>query len=381
MIYLDNAATTWPKPLAVRRAVGEAFEKFGANPGRGGHSMAIETAKQVYLCRETAADMFGLDDPSQVVFTSNCTMALNFLIKGLLKTGDHVVVSDMEHNSVIRPLEAMAERGVTYSKAVVYPENKQKTVESFQKCINFHTRLILCTHASNVFGTILPIREIGALAHKNDLLFAVDAAQSAGILPLNMQQDNIDFLCMPGHKGLYGPMGTGMFLCRDKMLLATLVEGGTGSSSLMSVQPSEWPERFESGTINVPGICGLYAGMQWVKQHGIDSIRHHETSCMQQFYENICSSDRIHLYTPAPKSAVTVPLLSFNVVGLPSEETALRLSQYGIAVRAGLHCAPVAHKHANTLPEGTVRVAPSMFTDKKQMEITYKILMKISIKP
>lgn len=381
MIYLDNAATTWPKPMCVRTAVNEAIGRFGANPGRGGHSMAMETAAQVYACRETAAELFGLDDPSRVVFTSNCTMALNTVIKGVLSDGGHAVVSDMEHNSVIRPLEVLATRGVSYSKATVFPHDPQRTVESFRHLIGPRTRLIVCMHASNVFGTILPIRAIGALAHAKGIPFAVDAAQSAGILPIHMERDNIDYLCMPGHKGLYGPMGTGMLLCRNRRALNTLIEGGTGSSSLLPTQPEDLPDRFESGTLNVPGICGLHAGMKWLKSTGIHTVSQHEMHLMQRFYDRLANDDRIVLYTPRPEPSQTVPLLSLNVAGLPSEETAARLGGIGIAVRAGLHCAPCAHVHAQTLPGGTVRVAPSAFTNEKQMETTCKILMKISRKP
>lgn len=381
MIYLDNAATTWPKPLAVRNAVSRALVSYGANPGRGGHRMAMETAKKVYACRETAAELFGLDDPVRVIFTSNCTMGLNMVIKGVLSNGGHAVISDMEHNSVVRPLEALAKYGVTYDLAKVCEFDNAQTVRNFKQCIRHNTRLILCTHASNVFGNVLPIREIGELAHQANILFAVDAAQSAGLLPINMKRDNIDFLCMPGHKGLYGPMGTGMLLCQNAYPLHTLLEGGTGSRSLEILQPDELPDRLESGTVNVPGICGLHAGMLWVKQCGVSALAQQESELMQRFYCRVKNLSFLTLYTNEKLLKESVPLVSLNVQRKESEEIAELLSEEGIAVRAGLHCAPAAHRHRNTLPNGTVRIAPSAFTTSVDMENLCKILIKISRKP
>lgn len=381
MIYLDNAATTWPKPLAVRNAVSRALVSYGANPGRGGHRMAMETAKKVYACRETAAELFGLDDPVRVIFTSNCTMGLNMVIKGVLSNGGHAVISDMEHNSVVRPLEALAKYGVTYDQAKVCEFDNAQTVRNFKQCIRHNTRLILCTHASNVFGNVLPIREIGEVAHQANILFAVDAAQSAGLLPINMKRDNIDFLCMPGHKGLYGPMGTGMLLCQSAYPLHTLLEGGTGSRSLEILQPDELPDRLESGTVNVPGICGLHAGMLWVKQCGVSALAQQESELMQRFYCRVKNLSFLKLYTNEKLLKESVPLVSLNVQRKESEEIAELLSEEGIAVRAGLHCAPAAHRHRNTLPNGTVRIAPSAFTTSADMENLCKILIKISRKP
>lgn len=381
MIYLDNAATTWPKPPCVLSATARALQYFGANPGRGGHTMAMETAQQVFACRESLADLFGLDDPTHVIFTANCTMALNIVIKGLLSRGGHAVISDLEHNAVIRPLEALKTQGVTYSMARVYEGDTAKTVESFRKAIRGDTRLILCMHASNVCGTILPIRAIGNLAQQYGIPFAVDAAQTAGILPIHMEEDCIDFLCMPGHKGLYGPMGTGVLLCRNTPLPNTFMEGGTGSVSLSAQQPTDLPDRFESGTLNVAGICGLHAGVAWVKQLGVDRIRQHETRLLTQLYDRLLPNKAVTVHSARPNGADTVPILSLNLSGRSSEETAAHLSQAGIAVRAGWHCAPTAHRHLGTVSHGTVRLAPSWFNNSKQMEKTYEILMKISRKP
>lgn len=381
MIYLDNAATTWPKPLCVRETVRQCMELYGANPGRGGHAMGMAASREVYRCRETAASFFHLDNPGHVVFTMNCTMSLNIVIKGLLRYGGHVVVSSLEHNAVLRPLNALSASGRVYSVATVVPGDPEETVRNFHRCITPRTKAILCTHASNVFGFRLPIREIGELAHRMGLLFVVDAAQSAGVLPIDMEADHIDYLCVPGHKGLYGPMGTGMLLCAPDTPLPTFMEGGTGSQSLLLEQPDELPDRFESGTVNTPGICGLRAGMEWVMNKGIDKIGQHEIRLMAALHDRLSEVPGVVLYTPRPRLEETAPVLSLNVGGLSSEETANRLDRMGIAVRPGLHCAPSAHQQMGTLPDGTVRLAPSAFTNEAQIEKTAYILREIARKP
>ncbi len=381
MIYLDNAATTYPKPSCVRYAVAEAFERYGANPGRGGHRMAMETAERLYACRECVADFFALDDPTRVVFTANCTESLNTVLHGVLKAGDHVVVSDMEHNAVMRPLTRLSEQGIQYSQAIVCEYDAQKTVENFKKALQPNTKLILCIHASNVFGTVLPIREIGKLAHRHGILFAVDGAQSGGLLPIDMQQDEIDFLCLPAHKGLYGPMGVGLLLCNSKTALSPLKTGGTGSQSLLLTQPDELPDRLESGTVNVPGICGLHAGLMWLRENGREHILRHERQLMQYLYNALVGCPFVTVYTAPPSRGYTVPMIALNLVGRSSEEVAEDLAKEGVAVRAGLHCAPCAHRHRGTLQSGTVRIAPSAFTKRQDVENLYKILIKIAIKP
>lgn len=380
MIYLDNAATTYPKPPSVRRAVEEAFLRYGANPGRGGHAMAMASAARVYACREALAEFFGLEDPAGVIFTANCTVSLNYVIKGLLGRGGHAVISSCEHNAVVRPLTALAARGVTFTEAAVYPNDAPRTVESFRRAVRPDTRLILCTHASNVGGWRLPIREIGALAYRFGLPFAVDAAQSAGILPIHMVDDNIDFLCMPGHKALYGPMGTGVLLCRGEPRLMTVVEGGTGSASLSPEQPEELPDRFESGTVNVPGICGLHAGLRFVQKHGRGTLAVKETACMRRLYDRLAEVRGVRLHTLYPDLPHTVPMVTLTVEGMPSEKVAAQLASAGIAVRAGLHCAPSAHRLMGTLPQGAVRFCPSAFTTTADVDETAKNLCRIARK-
>lgn len=372
--YLDNAATTWPKPPSVFKAVEKAMTEQGANPGRSGYKMGIAASKAVYECREAAAEFFHIENPANVVFLQNCTLALNIVLKGILKDGGRVVVSDLEHNAVMRPLTALSAAGPVYDTAAVVPGDTQATVEAFRRCIRPETRAIVCLHASNVFGVRLPIREIGALAHQNGLLFIVDAAQSAGVLPIDMHKDNVDYLCVPGHKGLYGPMGTGMLICNREELLPTFIEGGTGSQSLDLAQPEELPDRFESGTVNTPGICGLAAGIAFVKRHGIEEIAQHETQMMARAYLQLYEMKKVRLYTPCPSILYGTPVLAMNIEGLPSEETAQILSQKGIAVRAGLHCAPMAHRHFGTIDSGVVRLAPSAFTSRQDIDYLCRVV-------
>ncbi len=376
MIYLDNAATTYPKPPEVRRAVSDAMVLYGANPGRGGYALSLQTAEQIYACREAAASLFELDNPANVVFTANCTMSLNMVIKGTLRPGDHVVISDLEHNTVIRPLEALKDKNITYTEATVYPNYPSLTVESFCRAIRPNTKLMVCSHASNVLGYRAPTEQLATLAAEKGIAFAVDAAQSGGILPIDMTKNNIDYLCLPGHKGLYGPMGTGLLLCRGERQLATIMEGGSGSQSLLKSQPEELPERLESGTLNVLGICGLCEGIKFVKRHTVEAISNRETVMMQQLYLRLSQIRGIQLYTPYPNLSVCVPLLTFNIKNRESEEVAEFLNSKGIAVRAGLHCAPSAHRRIKTTQSGAVRLCPSVYTTNKDLDYLYKNLME-----
>lgn len=381
MWYWDNAATTWPKPVCVIRAMENAVQRLGANPGRGGHTMSLAAAEEVYRCRETAARLFHVDDPSHVIFTLNCTMALNMALKGILRNGGRAVVSDFEHNAVMRPLHAMSPKRLIYDVAQVFPGDDDRTVEAFHRCIRPDTRVLVCTHASNVFGISLPIRRLGKLAREHGLLFVVDGAQSAGVLPLDMQEDRIDFLCLAGHKALYGPMGTGLLLCGNRYPLPSLLEGGTGTQSLSVEQPWELPEHLESGTVNLPGICGLRAGMEWVEERGVEAIGRQEIHLLGRVYDWLRADPRIRLYTPRPTWGKTAPVLSFNVTGMPSEEIAARLNQQQVAVRAGLQCCPMAHRHFGTIDTGTVRLSPSWHTTEAETEEVCKIIRQSVGKP
>lgn len=379
MVYWDNAATTWPKPSTVRFSACKAFELYGANPGRAGHRMSLETAEQVYACRQAVADFFGLDDPTGVVFTANCTASLNAVISGLMKEGGRVLTSDLEHNAVMRPLAALS---TSYSRydTVSWCADEEELVERFRRAIRPDTRLLVCTHASNVFGVTFPIRRLGELAHRYGLPFCVDAAQTAGVLPIDMERDGIDYLCVAPHKGLYAPMGTGLLLCRERTKIPAFVRGGTGSHSLSLQQPEELPDRLESGTPNVPGICGIRAGVAFVQGKGQAAVYDHEIRCLQAVYDRLKDHPTIRLYTPRPRVGETAPVLSANVDGFTSEQTAALLDAEGIAVRAGWHCAPCAHRHFGTIEQGTVRLAPSAFSTLEEatyiVEVFYKIAQK-----
>lgn len=378
MIYLDNAATTYPKPAPVRQAVTEAMIQYGANSGRSGYAMSMDTAAKIYECREKACRLFHADTPENVVFTLNCTHGLNMAIKGLLRRGDHVVISDLEHNAVVRPLERMAKMGaIRYSVAHAVPCDPERTVRNFESKITPYTRAIICTHASNVFGVVLPIEALGRLAKRRGLLFLVDAAQSAGIFPIDMQAMHIDALCMPGHKGLYGPMGTGMLITSHGKEMRTIIEGGTGSVSSNLEQPDFMPDRFESGTENTCGIIGLSAGLSFVEEQGIDTIAGHKYELMQMLYHGLSENKNVTLYAPEPKPPYIGPLLSFNVEGMPSELVAQKLDEYGICVRAGLHCAPLAHRAFGTSKGGAVRVCPSVFTTAEEINTFLSVTGKI----
>ena len=379
MIYWDNAATTWPKPSTVRFVTCKASELSGANPGRAGHRMSLATAEQVYACREAVANFFGLDDPAGVVFTANCTASLNMVINGLLKDGGRALISDLEHNAVMRPLAALSPRNPRYD-AVPWCADEDELVERFRRAIRPDTKLLVCTHASNVFGVTLPIRRLGELAHRYGLLFCVDAAQTAGVLPIDMEQDHIDYLCVAPHKGLYAPMGTGLLLCREKNLVPAWIRGGTGSHSLSWEQPVDLPDRLESGTPNVTGICGIRAGIQFVRDRGQAALYQHEMRCLQYVYDRVTEHPAIRLYTPRPQMGRMVPVLSLNVGEIPSEQVAAMLDEQGIAVRAGLHCAPTAHRHFGTLEQGTVRLAPSAFSTEEEAENVCKVFLKIAKK-
>ncbi len=367
MIYLDNSATTYPKPPAVREQVQRALRDFGANPGRSGYGMSVRTSQAVYQCRERAAALLGAPGPECVVFQPSCTQALNLVIKGSVKPGDHVVVSDLEHNAVMRPLKALEAQGVTYTKAVTVPGDSDATMDAFRKAMGPRTRLVVCTQGSNVFGFRLPVERIAALCHQYDVKICVDAAQTAGVVPISLRDSGVDYLCCAGHKGLYGPMGTGLLVFRDPASpLATLVEGGTGTQSQSLLQPDDPPERFESGTLNVPGILGLSAGIGFVSRMGPENIYRKEMGEVQYLYQRLSHIPGVRLYTPPPQAPWFLPVLSFNVEGVPSETVGQALAKAGIAVRCGLHCAACAHEKMGT--QGTVRVSPSAFTRRQEME-------------
>ena len=371
-LYFDNAATTRPKPACVGDAMARALIACG-NPGRGGHVYAMTAARVMWEARELAAAFFGLENPENVIFTLNCTESINMVLHGALKKGEHVVVSDVEHNAVMRPLN---EWHIPHTVVRTVPGDAVATTAAFAAAIRPQTRLIFCTHASNVTGQILPIRAIGELAHRRGLAFAVDAAQTAGVLPIHMREDHVDFLCVPGHKGLYGPSGTGLLLSSQNLPLEPFKVGGTGSQSLLPQQPDEWPEHMESGTPNVVGIAGLKAAINWLRPRQ-EAIASHEFALGKRLWEMLRSTDGVTVFSECPSPGRCVPLVLFRVEGEDSEATAERLGKAGVAVRAGLHCAPAGHRKLGTLPDGGVRAAPGAFTAAEDVDRFCRFVKKL----
>ena len=356
-LYFDNAATSRPKPTCVGDAMAHALLHAG-NPGRGGHHAAMLAARILWDTREALADFFECDNPQNVIFTCNCTESINCALHGILAKFGHIVVSDLEHNAVMRPL---TEWRIPYTVVPTEPGDTAATVAAFERAIRADTRLIFCTHASNVTGQILPIRALAEMAHRHRILLAADAAQTAGILPLSLRNDGVDLLCMPGHKGLLGPSGTGVLIASQNLPLIPLKAGGTGSSSLLFQQPDEWPERLESGTPNLPGIAGLGAAVRWLKPRK-EALAAHEFQVAGALWDGLATVPSVRLYSGRPSPDRVVPLVLFSVEGESPERTAERLSARGFAVRAGLHCAPTAHRKLGTESVGAVRASVGFTT-------------------
>lgn len=376
MIYFDNAATTGKKPEKVIYATANALKNYSVNPGRGGYKESIKCSEMIFGCRKKAAEFFGASGPERVIFTANCTASLNYVIKGILRSGDHCIASSLEHNAVARPLYKLSKTGVSVDFAKV-TDNEDETLAAFKRLIRPNTKLIICTHASNVTGRILPIKEIGAICKEKNIYFAVDAAQTAGILPINVKEMNIDYLCVACHKGLYSPMGIGLLIA-EKNLENTLIEGGTGTHSLKYEQPDELPERFESGTLNVPAIAGLYEGLQFVNGKGLKSIYAHELMLAKRFYEGLEKLGNAEIYSHYPQEGYVVPTISFNIKDKTSEDVANLLAENNVAVRAGIHCAPLAHSSLGTSKVGTVRVCFSVFNNTAEVDRVLNVLKKVT---
>ena len=381
MIYLDNAATTYPKPLNVYKASFDA-NKSSANPGRSGYKSAMLASEKMFECRQKAADFFGLENVENCILTPSCTIALNTVIHGTLSRGDHVVISSLEHNSVLRPLQKLSSKGIiAYDVAEVFEGDADRTVESFRKSMNDKTKLVVCTHASNVFGIKLPVKRIAALCKYYGVLFCIDVAQSAGVVPIDIKDIGADFICAPGHKGLYGPMGTGILLINTDKIPESLFEGGTGSSDLDLSFPDILPDKYESGTMNYSGFSGLSKGIDFVNMKTIERISNHEIKLIRKIYSKLKQMKNIELYTRMPDIENFVPLMSFNVKGNDPVKVAEILDkQYGVCVRAGFHCSPLAHKYMKTGDSGTVRICPSAFTSEKEADFFINAVYNISKK-
>jgi cysteine desulfurase family protein len=379
MIYLDNAATSWPKPPEVLRAMTDALERAGGNPGRSGHRLSIAAARVIYDAREEISRFFGISDPLRVIFTGNATHAVNLAMMGTLKPGDHVVTGSMEHNAVMRPLRSLEKRGIRLSVAACASDGSLD-VGALAGAVTPDTRLVVLTHASNVTGTLLPIGEVAAIAHRAGALLLVDAAQTAGVVPIDMTATGIDLLAFTGHKELQGPPGVGGLVIADGIDVAKirpLICGGTGSRSESEEQPDDLPDKFESGTANLAGIAGLNAGLQWIKERGIEEIQAHLKALGGALIEGLSSLPRVKVYgTLDPDRSLAV--VSFTVAGSPVSEIGLRLDEdYSILSRVGLHCAPAAHKTIGSFPEGTVRLAPGVFTTMEEIEQTIRAIGRV----
>lgn len=354
LIYLDNAATSFPKPRCTVQAMTEALEKSGANPGRAGHRLSLEAGRIVEACRQSLAEMLGETDASRVAFAQNTTDALNMAIHGAVRTGDHVVSTLIEHNSVLRPLSELARSGVITLTLVPPDADGRIHARDIEHALTARTRLAAMTHMSNVLGLEQNVAAVGAVCRRRGVLILVDAAQTAGHLPLEPKKWGCDMLAMPGHKGLLGPHGTGALWVRAGVTLAPLRQGGTGSASESMFQPRIMPDSLESGTLNLPGIAGLRAGMQFALAHRREAYETAAALCdmMREALQNMTN---VRVYTKPGAS-----LLSFNVEGIASQVVAAALDERGIAVRGGLHCAPGVHRFLGTLSTGAVRVSPGL---------------------
>ncbi|WP_053955113.1 aminotransferase class V-fold PLP-dependent enzyme [Inediibacterium massiliense] len=376
MIYLDNAATTYPKPEDVYVAMDVCMRKYGANPGRSGHALALEAGRIIYRTRELLCKLFHIENPMQIIFTCNATDSLNLALKGILKRGDHVITTSMEHNSMIRPIMTLKDIGVEHT-IVQCNQNGEINPKDIKKAIQKNTKLIAMTHGSNVTGTIMPIDEVGKIAKEANILFLVDAAQTAGVYPIDVQKMNIDLLAAPGHKGLLGPQGTGILYIKEGLELIQMKEGGTGSKSELLTQPDILPDRYESGTPNTSGIAGLGAGVEFILKEGIEKIREHEESLTKCMLEGLKQIEKVKIYGPKDEKKQAA-VVSMNIGEEDSSEVSYLLDKvFSIGVRSGLHCAPVAHRTIGTFEQGTVRFSMGYFNTIEDIKKAIKAIERI----
>ena len=376
MIYLDNAATTYPKPKEVYSAVLDCMENYGANPGRAGHKLAMRAGREIYECRENIAKLMNISNPMNIVFTHNATDSLNLAIKGVLKTGDHVITTSIEHNSVIRPIKALEAKGVE-NTIVKCDKEGFLNPEDIKKAIKSNTKLIVTTHASNVCGTIVDIKAVGEIAKEHNVLYLVDASQTLGLYDIDVNELNVDMIAAPGHKCLLGPQGTGMLYVRDNLNINILKEGGTGSNSEDLFQPNMVPDKYESGTHNTPGIAGLNAGVKFILETGINKIREHEERLCEYMLQKLITVPNIKIYGPMD-SKKRAAVISVNIGNLDSGEITFILDDmYDIATRSGIHCSPLSHETLGTLQQGTVRFSLGYFNTKEEIDKAVEALIEI----
>lgn len=366
-IYLDNAATTFPKPEEVYQAIDHCLRSVGVAPGRGGHNRSVEAARIVFETREALALLLGIGDSGRIIFTHSATEALNMAVKGIIKPGDHLVTTSMEHNALARPLHHASMSGVDVTW-VQSDSAGYVTAAQIIDALRPETKMVAMTHCSNVTGAVNPIGEIGPLLRERGILFLVDGAQSTGSYPIDIEAMGIDLFAAPGHKGLYGPPGTGFLFVAPGVDIEPLLHGGTGSGSSELVQPASLPERYESGTMNTPAIAGLLAGVKFVAARGVESIHSLEMELVDRLITGLSAIPGITVYNPGndrPRCAV----VSYTIAGKDPSTVGFMLDRnFGISVRVGLHCAPLAHKSIGTFPEGTVRISPALFNDARHID-------------
>ncbi|NUM34465.1 MAG: aminotransferase class V-fold PLP-dependent enzyme [Candidatus Brocadiae bacterium] len=383
VVYFDNPATSFPKPEIVVDAIAQCMKEIGGNPGRSGHRMSMEAGEQIFFTREVLSDFFGVQNPMKVIFCSNATDALNLAIQGLAYQGGHAITSSMEHNSTIRPLYELEKQGKIRLSIIPCSSEGLLSCGHLENAITKQTSMVVINHSSNAFGTEQPIQKIGEICKNRGIAFIVDSAQSAGILPLNMAKDNISILAFSGHKGLYGPMGTGGLIIADDFnhkKIRPLKFGGTGSLSDKIEQPDFLPDCFESGTLNVPGVAGLRAGILFIKEKGLACIRKHKEDLVAYFLKKARAAVPGFL-TYIPDSSIKTGIISFNIQGFLCSEIANALSEeYNIMSRQGLHCSPLAHKSMGTFPHGTVRFGFSIFNTKEECDLAIESLQEITQK-
>jgi len=378
MIYMDNAATTFPKPEVVYKTMDTFYRTMGANPGRSGHKMAVAAEKEIEDARRIIARLFGIKDTYRLVFTFNATDAINMGIKGLLTKGDHVITAHLEHNAVIRSLYGLEKENIiTVTKINSTPDGFIDH-EDIRRNITPKTRLIVLSHASNVLGTIQPIEKTGAIARENNIIFMVDAAQTAGTCEIDVVKSNIDMLAFTGHKGPFGPTGTGGLYVGERVSLRPWREGGAGFEPASPSQPEDLPYKLESGTPNIVGIAGLKAGAEYVLTEGFDTIREHELCLVDKIIQAIGQDERFVVYGTTDRNR-KVGILSINITGYkPAEAGAVLDQSFDIAVRPGLHCAPSTHQQIGSFPNGTVRISPGYFNTEEDIDQLISALLKIA---
>jgi cysteine desulfurase / selenocysteine lyase len=376
-VYLDDSSTSWPKPVTVIEAVGNYLNNYGVSPGRSGHKLSLLAAREVFETRELIAGLFNLPDSEKVIFATNATHAINIALKGFLKKGDHVIISSMEHNSVYRPLWFMKEQGLIDFTVVGSDDKGKIKTDELKNSFRSNTRLVLVIHGSNVFGSVNPVDKIGEICMEKGVAFMVDAAQTAGFIPIDMQKDNISLLAFTGHKKLYGPSGIGGLCINGDIDIASTFQGGTGSRSEMEAHPDFYPDKLEAGTPNTFGIVGLKAGIQFILNKGMDNLRKQQTELTEYFIEQLREINELKLYLDNINEE-RLPQISLNLKNIISSDVAYKLDkEHDIMIRAGLHCSPQAHKSLKTFPHGTVRFSLGGFNTEEDIIYTIKSLKKI----